>query len=338
MCGRQVIYNKAKEAKQSKLTKQQTLSTSEELRLSWRQGKPQRKHVKKAGISSWKRSKWFYVISGNCVLRYRKKRLKVSLLKDTFEPSYRKWWTVILRCFIQNQTGNEPKKWDRTGLVTEVLDPNQYVVKIDGSGPVTRRNRHRPRRAHKKLAEDSIPQPTKEEKRKQQCAAYRARIRADPLKHAEYKDKNAARKRLARKKATPEDKPVEREKARLRQAAFIKQHQKAKTAATSDGNVQVGRPLETRADARKTEERRAKNHLAQQKRRANMSSQKKRRERERNRAYLQRKRDVPLPKTPPAQESAPSTGTTSEGKGCRDLRRQCAGGKASRDPGRRQKN
>ncbi|XP_012941528.1 uncharacterized protein LOC106012614 [Aplysia californica] len=41
-----------------------------------------------------------------------------------------------------------------------------------------------------------------------------------------------------------------------------------------------------------------------------MSSQKKRRERERNRAYLQRKRDVPLPKTPPAQEPAPSTGVS----------------------------
>ncbi|XP_012939615.1 uncharacterized protein LOC106012147 [Aplysia californica] len=45
------------------------------------------------------------------------------------------------RCFEQNQTGNAPKKWDRTGLVTEVLDHNQYIVKIDGSGRVTRRNR-----------------------------------------------------------------------------------------------------------------------------------------------------------------------------------------------------
>ena len=45
------------------------------------------------------------------------------------------------RCFIQNQTGIAPKKWDRTGLVTEVLDHDQYMVKVDGSGRVTRRNR-----------------------------------------------------------------------------------------------------------------------------------------------------------------------------------------------------
>ncbi|XP_035825438.1 uncharacterized protein LOC118477614 [Aplysia californica] len=90
----------------------------------------------------------------------------------------------------------------------------------------------------------------------------------------------------------------------------IRQRQKAKAAATADSSVRVGRPPETRADTRKTEEWRAKNRLAQQKRRANMSSQKKRRERERNRAYLQRKKDAQFPKTPPAREPAPSTGVS----------------------------
>ncbi len=49
--------------------------------------------------------------------------------------------TVGERCFIQNQTGKEPKKWHRSGIVTEVLQHDQYLVKVDGSGRVTRRNR-----------------------------------------------------------------------------------------------------------------------------------------------------------------------------------------------------
>jgi len=42
---------------------------------------------------------------------------------------------------IQNQTGQFPTKWDKTGCVIEVRQFNQYVVKVDGSGRVTLRNR-----------------------------------------------------------------------------------------------------------------------------------------------------------------------------------------------------
>ena len=45
------------------------------------------------------------------------------------------------RVFIQNQTGNHPLRWDRTGLVIEVKQFDQYAVKVDGSGRVTLRNR-----------------------------------------------------------------------------------------------------------------------------------------------------------------------------------------------------
>ena len=45
------------------------------------------------------------------------------------------------RVFIQNQTGNLPLRWDRTGLVIEVKQFDQYAVKVDGSGRVTLRNR-----------------------------------------------------------------------------------------------------------------------------------------------------------------------------------------------------
>ncbi len=43
--------------------------------------------------------------------------------------------------WIQNQTGQHPNKWDRTGTVVEVKQHDQYQVKVDGSGRVTLRNR-----------------------------------------------------------------------------------------------------------------------------------------------------------------------------------------------------
>ena len=41
---------------------------------------------------------------------------------------------------LQNQVGPQPTKWDKTGLVTEVRQFNQYLVHVDGSGCVTLRN------------------------------------------------------------------------------------------------------------------------------------------------------------------------------------------------------
>ena len=42
---------------------------------------------------------------------------------------------------IQNQVGVNPTKWDRTGIVVEVRQYDQYVIRVDGSGRVTLRNR-----------------------------------------------------------------------------------------------------------------------------------------------------------------------------------------------------
>ena len=42
---------------------------------------------------------------------------------------------------IQNQTGSHPNKWDKTGLVIEVKQFDQYVIRVDGSGRITPRNR-----------------------------------------------------------------------------------------------------------------------------------------------------------------------------------------------------
>ena len=39
---------------------------------------------------------------------------------------------------IQNQTGNHPGRWDRTGVVVDIgPGPRQYLVRTEGSGRVT---------------------------------------------------------------------------------------------------------------------------------------------------------------------------------------------------------
>ena len=45
------------------------------------------------------------------------------------------------RVFIQNQRGPAPRKWDKIGSVVEVLNFDQYNIKVDGSGRITKRNR-----------------------------------------------------------------------------------------------------------------------------------------------------------------------------------------------------
>ena len=43
--------------------------------------------------------------------------------------------------YVQNQTGHHPNKWDKSGVVIEVKQYDQYIIKIDGSGRMTLRNR-----------------------------------------------------------------------------------------------------------------------------------------------------------------------------------------------------
>ena len=64
---------------------------------------------------------------------------------------------------IQNQTGPSPTKWDKTGIVIEVRQFDQYVIRVDGSGRVTLRNRKFLRLYHPVLARAPIatlPTPT----------------------------------------------------------------------------------------------------------------------------------------------------------------------------------
>ena len=43
--------------------------------------------------------------------------------------------------YLQNLMGNHPLRWEHTGVVIEVKPFNQYVIRVDGSGRVTLRNR-----------------------------------------------------------------------------------------------------------------------------------------------------------------------------------------------------
>ena len=42
---------------------------------------------------------------------------------------------------MQNQTGSHPNRWDKTGIIVEVRDHGQYLVRLHGSGRCTLRNR-----------------------------------------------------------------------------------------------------------------------------------------------------------------------------------------------------
>ena len=45
------------------------------------------------------------------------------------------------RCYEQNQMGNHPKRWDRSGTVIDLSNRDSYVIKVDSTGRLTRRNR-----------------------------------------------------------------------------------------------------------------------------------------------------------------------------------------------------
>ena len=58
---------------------------------------------------------------------------------------------------VQNQAGPRAKKWDKTGVVVETLEHDQYRVKVDGSGQTTLRNRQFLRKFAKKEDKGHIP-------------------------------------------------------------------------------------------------------------------------------------------------------------------------------------
>ena len=60
---------------------------------------------------------------------------------------------------VQNQSGNHPNKWDKTGIVVEIGDNDKYIVRIDGSRRLTLRNRRYLRKMKQMLPDSHINQP-----------------------------------------------------------------------------------------------------------------------------------------------------------------------------------
>ena len=63
-------------------------------------------------------------------------------------------------CFVQNQMGNYPKRFDKMGKVVEVLQNDQYWLKMDGTGRVTLWNRRFLRKYTPLLTPDPTPHDT----------------------------------------------------------------------------------------------------------------------------------------------------------------------------------
>ena len=61
---------------------------------------------------------------------------------------------------VQNQTGRFPKKWDKTGKVVENQEHDKVLVKLDGSGRLTTRNRRFVKKivSPPDLAQTDVPQ------------------------------------------------------------------------------------------------------------------------------------------------------------------------------------
>ena len=57
---------------------------------------------------------------------------------------------------IQNQRGNAPRRWNKSGKIVEKLGFDQYLVKVDGSGRLTRRNRRFLKKIISTLADKEI--------------------------------------------------------------------------------------------------------------------------------------------------------------------------------------
>ena len=53
------------------------------------------------------------------------------------------------RVLVQNNCGPHPTKWDRSACVVEELPHDQYLVRLDGSGRVTRPNRQQLKHHHR---------------------------------------------------------------------------------------------------------------------------------------------------------------------------------------------
>ena len=98
---------------------------------------------------------------------------------------------------MQNQRGNHPTRWDRTGIIIEKgPGPRQYYVRADGSGRITLRNRRFLRQCHT-VADPPYPTATKRTKatddaHKHQTDTIWETLRPEPQSEVQLSDKSVA--------------------------------------------------------------------------------------------------------------------------------------------------
>ena len=80
---------------------------------------------------------------------------------------------------IQNQKGTDPKRWNKSGKVIERLDYDQYLVKVDGGGRLTRRNRRFLRKIVSTLADKEIVEDREDDGRQDRRRRSRRLTRED---------------------------------------------------------------------------------------------------------------------------------------------------------------
>ena len=71
-------------------------------------------------------------------LAQRHARREIELSEHTKKLTPLKVGQVVM---VQNQSGNNPTRWDKSGTIVEVMPYDKYRVKIDGTGRLTIRNR-----------------------------------------------------------------------------------------------------------------------------------------------------------------------------------------------------
>ena len=85
---------------------------------------------------------------------------------------------------IQNQTGNHPNKWDKTGIVLESKPHLQVVIRVDGSRRVTTRNRRFVRPLNPVLRMEANPKPVMRKKKKSNPVMRKEKKREVPVHKA----------------------------------------------------------------------------------------------------------------------------------------------------------
>ena len=70
---------------------------------------------------------------------------------------------------IQNQKGSDTKRWNKSGKTIERLDYDQYLVKVDGGGRITRRNRRFLRKIVSTLADREIVENKEVDSKQEGC-------------------------------------------------------------------------------------------------------------------------------------------------------------------------